>query len=220
VLEGVEPRVVVRLMESWRLEPAGKRLARIEQQIKGLAVRMGKSDVAVAIESHGLRFNTERFAPFWSAFIHVLRNAVDHGIEDRELRARSGKPVRSLIKVSTKVERERFMVSVEDDGPGVDWEALRTKASQLGITAAALGNKENLAFLPGVSSKKSVTELSGRGIGMAAVRDACEALGGAVEIKSQPGLGTRVSFAFPKDQAVYEGHAATLRDAALRKAAA
>lgn len=220
VLGGAEPRVVVRLMESWRLEPAGKRLARIERQIKGLAERMGKSNVAVAIAPHGLRFNTERFAPFWSAFIHVLRNAVDHGIEDRELRARRGKPAQSLIKVSTSVEHKRFIVTVEDDGPGVDWEALRAKAGVLGINAAALENKENLAFLPGVSSKSSVTRLSGRGIGMAAVRDACEALGGSVEIKSQPGIGTRVSFAFPKDMAVYEGHAATLREAALLEAVA
>jgi len=220
VLDGVEPKVVVRLMESWRLEPAGKRLARIEQQIKGIAERMGKSNVAVAIAPHGLRFNTERFAPFWSAFIHVLRNAVDHGVEDRELRAKRGKPAQSLIKVSTTVEHKRFIVTVEDDGPGVDWEALRAKAGQLGINAAALENKENLAFLPGVSSKANVTELSGRGIGMAAVRAACEALGGSVEIKSQPGIGTRISFAFPKDKTVYEGHAAMLREAALLEAVA
>ncbi len=220
VLDGVERDVVVRLMESWRLEPAGKRLARIEQQIKGLAQRMGKGDVAVSIAPHDVRFNTERFAPFWAAFIHVLRNAVDHGIEDRELRAKRGKPAQSLIKVSTSVEHNRFVVTVEDDGPGVDWEALRAKAGQLGIDAAALGSRENLAFIPGLSSKKSVTELSGRGIGMAAVRDACEALGGTVEIKSRPGLGTRISFAFPADHGVYEGHAATLREAAKRKVAA
>jgi two-component system chemotaxis sensor kinase CheA len=219
VLDGVERKVVVRLMESWRLEPAGRRLARIEQQIKGLAERMGKGDVTVAIAPHDLRFNTERFAPFWSAFIHVLRNAVDHGIEDRELRTKHGKPAQSLIKVATSIEQKRFIVTVEDDGPGVDWEALRAKAGQLGIDAASLC-KENLAFLPGVSSKKNVTELSGRGIGMAAVRDACEALGGKVEISSRPGLGTRISFAFPVDQAVYEGHAATLREAAARKVAA
>jgi two-component system chemotaxis sensor kinase CheA len=199
---------------------ACRQAPRIEQQIKGLAERMGKGDVTVAIAPHDLRFNTERFAPFWSAFIHVLRNAVDHGIEDRELRAKRGKPAQSLIKVATSIEQKRFIVTVEDDGPGVDWEALRAKAGQLGIDAAALGSKENLAFLPGVSSKPSVTELSGRGIGMAAVRDACEALGGRVEIQSRPGIGTRVSFEFPKDQAVYEGHAAMLRAAAMRKAAA
>ena len=220
VLEGVEPKVVVRLIESWRLEPAGKRLLRIEQQIKGLAERMGKSDVAVSIAPHDLRFNTDRFAPFWSAFVHVLRNAVDHGIEDRELRRTRGKPAQALIKVSTTVEQDRFVVTVEDDGPGVDWEALRVKAGQLGLALSAMEKTENLAFLPGVSSKASVTELSGRGIGMSAVREACEALGGQVEIKSRPGIGTRVSFRFPKDQAVYEGHAAMLREAATGKAAA
>jgi two-component system chemotaxis sensor kinase CheA len=220
VVDGVDPKLVVRLIESWRLEPAGKRLLRIEQQIRGLAERMGKSDVAVAIAPHDLRFNTDRFAPFWSAFIHVLRNAVDHGIEDRELRRTRGKPVQALIKVSTTVEQDRFVVTVEDDGPGVDWEALRVKAGQLGIALSAIEKTENLAFLPGVSSKASVTELSGRGIGMSAVREACEALGGRVEIQSRPGIGTRVSFRFPKDQAVYEGHAAMLREAATRKAAA
>lgn len=220
VQDGVEPEYVVRMIESWRLEPAARRLARIEQQIRGLATRMGKGDVAVAIESHDLRLNSERFAPFWSAFIHVLRNAADHGIEDGELRRRSGKPAQSLIRISTKVERERFVVTVEDDGPGVDWEALRTKAGQLGINSSVIEKTENLAFLPGVSSKATVTELSGRGVGMVAVRDACEALGGHVDISSQPGVGTRVSFAFPKDAAVYEGHAATLREAAGLKAAA
>ncbi len=220
VLDGVDQQIVVRLIESWRFEPAGRRLARIEQQIKGLAERMGKSDVAVAIEPHDVRYNSERFAPFWSAFIHVLRNAVDHGIEDRELRRANGKPVQSLIKVSTRVESERFVVTVEDDGPGVDWEALREKAGKLGIPATVYEKKENLVFLPGVSSKTSVTELSGRGVGMVAVRDACEALGGTVQVKSESGVGTRVSFSFPKDQTVYEGHAAMLRGAATQQAAA
>src|SRR5258708_20080031 len=120
-------------MESWRLEPAGKRLARIEQQIRGLAQRMGKGDVAVAIAPHDVRFNSERFAPFWSAFIHVLRNAVDHGIEDREERRKAGKPEHSVIRVATAMEGDRFVVTVEDDGPGVDWERLRTKPPTLGV---------------------------------------------------------------------------------------
>lgn len=206
--DGAGAESVVRMIESWRLEPASKRLARIEQQIRGLAERMGKSDVTVAIEPHDLRLSTERFAPFWSAFIHVLRNAVDHGIEDRERRRESGKPEQSLIKVSTKIDGDRFVVTVEDDGPGVDWATLRAKAGKLGIAASMLEKTENLVFIPGVSSKASVTELSGRGFGMVAVRDACVALGGSVSISSEPGVGTRVSFIFPKNQAIYEGHAA------------
>jgi two-component system chemotaxis sensor kinase CheA len=210
VLDGASPSVVVRMIQSWQMEPARRRLARIEQQIRGLAERMGKGDLAVAIEPHDVRFNTERFAPFWSAFIHVLRNAVDHGVEDRERRRESGKPQQSLIKVSTKIDQDRFVVSVEDDGPGVDWETLRVKARRLGIAPAMLERRENLVFLPGVSSKSTVTELSGRGFGMVAVRDACQALGGSVHVESEQGRGTRVSFSFPMTQAVYEGHAAVL----------
>src|SRR5207249_3860794 len=113
VLDGVDARIVTRMIQSWRLEPAGRRLARIEQQIRGLCERMGKGTVDVAIEPHDLRFNSEHFAPFWSAFIHVLRNAVDHGIEGREQRQQHGKPEQSLIKVSTQVEGEHLVVTVE-----------------------------------------------------------------------------------------------------------
>jgi two-component system, chemotaxis family, sensor kinase CheA len=208
---GAGSGTVVRMIESWRLEPADRRLARIEQQIKGLAQRMGKNHVEVETHPHDLRLSGERFAPFWSAFIHVLRNAVDHGIEDDERRRRSGKPQTSLIRVSTALDKERFVVTVEDDGPGVDWDTLRAKAGQLGVAASVLETRENLVFLPGVSAKSTVTELSGRGFGMVAVREACETLGGKVEVMSEPGRGTRVSFSFPKTAAIYEGHAALLR---------
>jgi two-component system chemotaxis sensor kinase CheA len=213
VLDGVDSATVVRMIRSWQLEPAGKRLARIEQQIKALARRLGKGEVQVSIESHELRFSNERFAPFWSAFIHVLRNAVDHGIEDGELRRTRGKPESAHIKVATTVEADQFVVSVEDDGPGVDWEALRARAGRLGIAPSMLEKRENLVFLPGVSSKDHVTEVSGRGYGMIAVRKACESLGGTVEVRSEAGRGTHIRFTFPKDQAIYEGHAAVLLQA-------
>lgn len=213
VLNDVDAREVVRMIESWRLEPASKRLARVEQQIRALAQRMGKSDVQVHIEPHELRFSSQRYAPFWSAFIHVLRNAVDHGIDDREQRELRGKSFMAHIRVATRIEEGSFVVTVEDDGPGVDWEALRAKAGALGIDPAAIGERQNLVFLSGVSTKAVVTEVSGRGVGMVAVRDACEALGGRVSVESEEGRGTRVSFVFPKDQAIYEGHDSILRAA-------
>ncbi len=217
--DGVDAGIVARMMESWRLEPTGKRLARIEQQLRGIAERMGKSNISVSIEPNDLRFNSEHFAPFWSAFIHVLRNAVDHGIEDREERRKGGKPEHSAIRVATAMDGDRFVVTVEDDGPGVDWERLRTKAAKLGVAGSALEEPVKLICLPGVSSKDTVTELSGRGMGMGAVADACEALGGTIAVKSQRGVGTRIEFSFPKDQAVYEGHAAILQSALVPAAA-
>ena len=208
VLSGADRYLVARMIESWRLEPTAKRLHRIEQQLKGLAERMGKSEVEVAVEPNGLRFNSERFMPFWSAFIHVLRNAVDHGVEAAEQRQQSGKSEPPAIKVSTSVDEDRFIVAVEDNGPGVDWETLRTKARAMGVGEALLGDTERLICLPGLSSKANVTELSGRGVGMSAARDACESLGGAIKVDSRRGAGTRIRFVFPKDHSVYEGHAA------------
>ncbi len=210
--DGVDVNIVAGMMESWRLESTGKRLARVEHQIRGIAERMGKSNVSVSIEPNDLRFNREHFAPFWSAFVHVLRNAVDHGIEDRELRRKGGKPEQAAIKVVTAMDGDRFVVTVEDDGPGVDWERLWTRAGELGVASSALEERE-LICLPGLSSRDTVTELSGRGMGMGAVAEACQALGGTIEVRSQHGVGTRVQFAFPKDQAVYEGHAAILKSA-------
>lgn len=212
--DGVDAGIVVRMMESWRLEPARKRLVRIEHQIRGIAERMDRN-VSVSIEPNGLRFDSERYAPFWSALIHVLRNAVDHGIEDREERLKGGKPEQSAIRVATEMDGNRFMVIVEDDGPGVDWERLRTKAGQLGIAASAFDKPVKLICLPGVSSKKTVTELSGRGMGMGAVAEACKAVGGTMEVKSRRGSGTRIEFAFPRSRSVYEGHAAILRSAMI-----
>jgi two-component system chemotaxis sensor kinase CheA len=213
--DGAHAGVVTRMMRSLRMEPTGKRLARIEHQIKEMADGRGKSNVSVSIEPNDLRFNRELFAPFWSEFIHVLRNAIDHGVEDGEKRRRDGKPERASIKVATALDGDRFVVAIEDDGPGVDWERLRKKAGALGIVASAAEDPVKLMCLPGLSSMDTITELSGRGIGMGAVAQACEALGGTVEVSSRRGLGTRIEFSFPKNQAVYEGHAAALQAAMI-----
>jgi two-component system, chemotaxis family, sensor kinase CheA len=209
----VDVQTLARMIESWQMEPAGRRLARIEQQIIAIAERMGKSNVTVSIEPNDLRFNSERFAPFWSSFIHVLRNAVDHGVEAREERTKSGKPEDSLIKVSTAIKGDCFVVTVEDDGPGVDWERLQIKAAELGIAGGLGANSVELLCLPGLSSQDTVSEVSGRGVGMAALADACAPLGGTIAVESERGVGTRISFAFPKDPGVYEGHAALLKSA-------
>ena len=202
---------LARMIESWQLEPAGKRLGRVEQQILAIAKRMGKSNVVVSLEPNDLRFNSERFAPFWSAFIHALRNAVDHGIEAGDERQKSGKPEQSLIRVTTAIEGACFVITVEDDGPGVDWERLHLKAAELGIATSEHLNRADLLCHPGLSSKETVTELSGRGVGMSALADACRPLAGTIEVESERGVGTRIRFVFPKDQDIYEGHAAFLK---------
>jgi len=125
--DGLDAQEIARIVASWRLEPTRKRLGAIGQQIRRIAERMGKSNVEVCLEPNDLRISSGRFAPFWSAMIHVLRNAVDHGVEDREERRRQGKPEKSAIRVATEMRGGRFVVTVEDDGPGVDWEKLRKR---------------------------------------------------------------------------------------------
>jgi two-component system chemotaxis sensor kinase CheA len=211
VLEGAEPAQLLRMLESWRFEPTAKRLARIQQQIEGIAGRMGKDNVAVVVEPHDLRFDPAGFGPFWSAFVHVLRNAVDHGTEAPAERRRLGKPERCTIRVATTLEGGAFVVTVEDDGPGIDWATLRQTAERLGLHAA---DAQEVIFLPGVSSRSTVNEYSGRGVGLDAVRSACLALGGAIEISAGPGgRGTSFRFVFPGIRA-YEGPRAALGRAA------
>jgi len=211
VLGGTKPRIIAQMIESWRLEPANKRLERVRQQIKGLAHRMGKDHVQVQVEHNTLRFSRERFGSFWSAFVHVLRNAVDHGVENKQERLKSGKPENSLIKVSTAIKGEHFVVAVEDDGPGINWSLLQAKADELGVADYSKDNPEEVLFLSGVSSKRHVTEFSGRGIGMGVLQEACQELQGSIEVFSQKCIGTKVQFSFPADHNIYIGHSALLQ---------
>jgi two-component system chemotaxis sensor kinase CheA len=142
--------------------------------------------------------------------LHVLRNAIDHGLEDAEARAASGKPPRGRVSVTVRRARDRVMVEVADDGRGMDADALRASAVTRGVltadAAARLPRSEALllACLPGVSTAKDVSDISGRGVGMDAVKRAVERVGGTLELDSEPGRGTRVTFRLPLTVAVLQ----------------
>jgi len=210
VVDGVEPAAVLRMIESWRLEPTSRRLETLETQITGLAERLGKDAISVSLEPNDIRFDSNHFAPFWSSFIHVLRNTVDHGIEDGERREALGKARGGHVKLATEISDDCFTVTVEDDGPGVDWTRLRERAEREGVEVDKLSSNTELLFLSGVSSKTDVSEVSGRGVGMGAVAEACQDLGGTIEVTSQAGSGTTMCFKFPVGEVVYEGHSALL----------
>lgn len=214
IAAGTEYGKVQKMIESWQLEPTSRRLSTIGKQLEGLAERLGKNNVTVKLESNDLRFDSEHFAPFWSSFIHVLRNTVDHGVEDSESRTESGKSSESTITVSTSSDTEtnEFVVSVEDDGPGVNWTRLKEKASEQGVDVNSLNDQSDLLFMSGLSSKSEVSDVSGRGVGMSAVAETCKELGGNVEVTSETGKGTCFNFRFPMNERVYEGHVALLNN--------
>ena len=135
--------------------------------------------------------------------LHLVRNGLDHGVEPPERRRAAGKPEVGTIRVQAFQDSSGVVVEVSDDGAGIDAEAVRRKAVAKGALtaeqAAALSDAEalRLIFLPGVSTSDTVSDLSGRGVGMDAVRGAVEQAGGRVEVASAPGAGTRFRLVLP-----------------------
>jgi two-component system chemotaxis sensor kinase CheA len=135
--------------------------------------------------------------------LHVIRNALDHGIEDAEQRHSSGKPPVATLLLRAARDGEQILIEVSDDGRGIDLERIRRVARERGVadqeTLRTMPDSEviELVFAPGFSTAARVTEISGRGVGMDAVRAAVEKIGGRVSISSVTGQGTTVSFSLP-----------------------
>ena len=136
--------------------------------------------------------------------LHVLRNAVDHGIEEASARHRAGKPLNGLIVVQAKREGDHVVITIADDGPGIDSSKVRAAATESGLrTAAAVDALDDasaldLIFAPGLSTAATVSDISGRGVGMDVVRTGIEALGGRVAISSLAGKGTILRLTLPQ----------------------
>jgi two-component system chemotaxis sensor kinase CheA len=140
--------------------------------------------------------------------MHIVRNAIDHGIESMEERLAAGKDVQGCIKINAFQRGNHVVISVGDDGKGIDRAALLARAESLGLVAAGaeLSDREilNLVFLPGLSTQSEVSETSGRGVGMDVVRENVMALGGAVEVESIPGRSSTISMTLPITLAIIQ----------------
>src|SRR5262249_23971355 len=177
-------------------------LAAIPDQLpraaRDLARRRGK-DVEVAISGADIEIDRAILDAIAEPLLHLLRNAIDHGVEDPDGRAAAGKPARGRLKLNVRRTRERVVLELEDDGRGMDPGGTGAAAGAGGRisagAAARLPVRETLllACLPGVSTAGDVSEVSGRGVGMDAVKRSVEALGGSLELDSQLGKGTRVT---------------------------
>jgi two-component system chemotaxis sensor kinase CheA len=140
---------------------------------------------------------------------HLIRNAIDHGIERPEDRLRAGKPERGTVRLEAYQQGGSIYIEVADDGKGLDRDRIVAKAVQNGLVAAdqTLAEEEALAliFRPGLSTAEKVTEVSGRGVGMDVVRRNVEALGGSISIKSEIGKGTCFTIKLPLTLAIMDG---------------
>lgn len=185
------------IAQDWRLEPTARRLARIAEHARALAGRLDKAPIMIDMAPNRQRLDAPRWAGFWSSFIHAVRNAIDHGLEAPEERTGSGKSADGNLRLATYVVDERFVVELHDDGRGIDWPAVQRRAAELGLPNGTPADLREALFHDGLSTRASASELSGRGVGMGAVRTACHALGGRIELDSVPGHGTKVRFVFP-----------------------
>jgi two-component system chemotaxis sensor kinase CheA len=185
-----------------KLERAPVRLRRVADQARSLAQRLGKSSLQVEVSAQGdVRFDRQRWAGFWAAFIHPIRNALDHGIESAEERVRAGKPPHGKLTIAVRGDAQAITVELIDDGRGIDFDKVREKARAAGLPHASEAQLVEALFSEGFSTNDQATELSGRGMGMSALREAARALGGSVTMQSQPGKGTtlRVRVPFVRD---------------------
>jgi two-component system chemotaxis sensor kinase CheA len=178
--------------------------------VRDLAHAQGKQ---VELVIHGAEIAIDRrlLEALKDPLLHLLRNCVDHGIEPPEVRARKGKPRRGTVTVAiAQTAANKVEIVIADDGAGIDMAAVRAAASKLGLLAsgAAEGKASELVsliFESGVSTSPIVTDISGRGLGLAIVREKVEDLGGAIGVDTQPDVGTAFRLALPLTLATFRG---------------
>lgn len=174
--------------------------------VRDIANRAGK-DVALKIEGAEISLDRAILEDLGSPLVHIIRNAVDHGIEPPNEREPEGKPRSGTITLSAHARKDRAVIEVSDDGRGIDSEKIRMKAVEKGADprkVAAMTRKEALLLvcLPGLTSAEAVTETSGRGVGMDIVKAVVEGLGGALEIESELGKGTTIRMELPRTTSI------------------
>ncbi|MEE9382017.1 MAG: ATP-binding protein [Nannocystaceae bacterium] len=199
VLSGDDHAQLATLVSDLRLEPTGGRLKRVAEQAERMARRLGKGDVDIEIDDQMLRLEPARWHSFWSSFVHVVPNAVDHGLETPGQRRSIGKDSPARLGLRTYVDGREFVIELRDNGRGVDWEKVKERAAAKGMPVSSKADLEEAIFQEGVSTKDEVSEISGRGVGLGAVRTACIERDGSVSVVSEAGSGTTFAFRFPRD---------------------
>jgi HAMP domain-containing protein/HPt (histidine-containing phosphotransfer) domain-containing protein len=196
-LREVAPEAVWERMADWRLEPAERPLTRLGDYARSLAERLGRGDLDVTIDAGGVRLDPQRWIALWSELVHVIRNAVDHGLEPIEERRAGTKEARPRLRLATKISVDKLVIEIEDDGKGIDWSAVRKVAADKGLPCESTEELTEALLSKFLTTRENVTATSGRGVGLASVRQRVQALGGRIAIFTTRGQGTTFQFTFP-----------------------
>ena len=190
-----------------RMQPIGNVWSKFPRVVRDLALACGKQ-VRLDMDGQETELDKNIIEAVRAPLTHLVRNAVDHGIEPPDVRTSRAKPAMGVVALHAKHEGGKVIIELADDGCGIDPQRVRDKAIQAKVVTAAqavrLSDHEalNLVFLPGFSTADRVTQFSGRGVGMDVVRTNIEKIGGTVELESQPGQGTTVRMKIPLTLAI------------------
>ncbi len=197
------------------VRPLFQRMARIVREV---ADATGKN-VRLKTEGEGAEVDRTVIERLADPLTHMIRNAVDHGLERPEARTAAGKPAQGEVRLSAAHKSGRVVIEIADDGRGIDRPRVKSIAIKKGLIApdAQLTDTEidNLLFLPGFSTAETVSAISGRGVGMDVVKRSIQALGGRISITSRPGLGSTFSMSLPLTLAVLDGMVVKVADQTL-----
>lgn len=190
-----------------RLVPMAEIFDRFPRVVRDAAKALSK-EIDFRVEGRELEMDRSILQMLAEPLVHLLRNAVDHGVETPEKRVAKGKPQAGTIRLAAAKLKDQVVITVEDDGRGLDFEAIRRKAVERGLAtaekAAGMSPSQLADFIamPGFSTAEKVTEVSGRGVGLDVVKNKVEAMGGSLRIESRPGAGTDFILTVPLSLAI------------------
>jgi two-component system chemotaxis sensor kinase CheA len=201
-----------------RAQPVKSVFQRMPRLVREVAAMTGKS-VRLLMEGENTEVDKTVIERIADPLTHMVRNAIDHGLEAPNVRRAAGKPEQGLVQIAAMHRSGRIVIEVSDDGAGIDRARVKALAAQKSLIAAdaLLTDEEtdNLIFLPGFSTAASISDISGRGVGMDVVRRSIQSLGGRISIQSRPGTGSTFTMSLPLTLAVLDGMVVTVGDQTL-----
>jgi len=203
---------------SIRAQPIGSVFSRVPRIVRELEAETGKR-VRLEVVGEQTELDKTVVERLGEPLTHLIRNAVDHGLETPEVREAAGKPGEGVLRLSAEHRSGKILISIADDGAGINRERVFAKAVEKGLIAAdaQLSNEEidNLIFAPGFSTAATISNISGRGVGMDVVRQNVKDLGGRISIQSSPGHGSIFTLALPLTLAISDGMIVSVGDQTL-----
>jgi two-component system chemotaxis sensor kinase CheA len=189
------------------MQPIGRLFKKYPRLARDLARQLGK-DVELELSGEATEIDKTMIEDLNDPLVHLVRNAVDHGVESAEERSAVGKPSKSIVHLSARQEGDHILITISDDGKGMNPEILRNKAVQKGLItteeANTLSDEQSLhlIFKPGFSTKDEISSVSGRGVGMDVVNTNIQKLNGSINIRSIPGKGSMFEIYLPLTLAI------------------